>query len=160
MPPVQYDIKAGAPNRISLRDLSQCMRIIKAGDAVDPDSSALEIPRAQVLAIASTGKLIVGVGAIKRPRPKYSLEIAERSGVPFDPNTPELGYVAVDKKHRGQRLSGRIVKELLSSFEGALFATTSSERMKKTLAQAGFVQKGSEWNGRKNQELSLWIKEK
>jgi len=56
-------------------------------------------------------------------------------------------------------LSGRIVQKLLSSNAGALFATTSSERMKKTLAQAGFVQKGSEWEGRKNQQLSLWIKE-
>ncbi len=161
MPTVHYDIKAGAPSKVSLKDLSQCIGIVKAGDAVDPDSAAaVEMPRAQVLAIASAGNFIVGVGAIKRCRPEYSFEIAEKSGVPFDPNTSELGYISIDAKHRGQRLSGRIVQELLSGHEGALFATTSSERMKRTLAHAGFVQKGSEWEGRENQQLSLWIKEK
>ncbi len=159
MPTVHYHIKAGAPSKVSLKDLSQCIGIVKAGNAVDPDSATVEMHRAQVLAIASAGNLIVGVGAIKRLRPEYSFEIAEKSGVPFDPNTSELGYVSVDAKHRGQRLSGRIVQELLSGHEGALFATTSSERMKRTLAQAGFVQKGSEWAGGKNQQLSLWVKE-
>jgi hypothetical protein len=159
MPVVEYEIKARAPRQVSLRDLRQCIGIVKAGDAVDSESAAVEIPRAQVLALASTGNFIVGVGAIKRRRPEYASHIAERSGASFDLNAPELGYIAVDSKHQGHELSGRIVQELLSSHADALFATTSSERMKKTLAQAGFVQKGSEWEGRKNQQLSLWIKE-
>jgi hypothetical protein len=40
------------------------------------------------------------------------------------------------------RLSFRIVGELTSKDVGQLFATTDSERMKKTLEGAGFVQKG------------------
>jgi len=40
------------------------------------------------------------------------------------------------------RLSSRIVAELTSKDVGQLFATTDSERMKKTLESAGFVQKG------------------
>lgn len=159
MTAVHYNITAGTPSQVSLKDLSRCIGLVKAGEAVDPDSAAVEIPRAQLLAIPSAGKLIVGVGAIKRRRPGYSLEIADRSGVSFDPNTSELGYVAVDPQNRGQRLSGRIVQELLSHHEGALFATTSSERMEKTLAHAGVVQMGSEWEGRKNQRLSFWIRE-
>jgi len=88
MPVVEYEIKARAPRQVSLRDLRQCIGIVKAGDAVDPESAAVEIPRAQVLALASTGNFIVGVGAIKRRRPEYSSHIAERSGASFDPNAP------------------------------------------------------------------------
>ncbi|MGA9390486.1 MAG: hypothetical protein WBV69_08580, partial [Candidatus Sulfotelmatobacter sp.] len=58
--------------------------------------------RSEILALASAGNLIVGVGAIKRRRrPEYAHQIAERSGVSFDPNTSKLGYVAVDPKDRG-----------------------------------------------------------
>ncbi len=137
-----YEIKACSPNQFSLRDLSRCIRIVSVGNAVDPDSAAVEIPRAQVLALASAGNLIVGVGAVKHQRHEYASYIAERSGVSFDPNASEIGYVAIDAKHQGEQLSGRIVRELLSRHQGVLFTTTSSERMKKTLARTGFVQKG------------------
>ncbi len=50
------------------------------------------------------------------------------------------------------------VAELLSHHEGSLFATTSDERMKKTLTKAGFVQSGLAWEGRKGQQLSLWLR--
>jgi hypothetical protein len=155
-----YEITSRAASRFSLRDLNQCIRIVSAGDAVDPDSAAMEIPRAQVLALVSKGNLIVGVGAVKRQRREYASHIAERSGVSFDPNASELGYVAIDAKHQGQQLSGRIVRALLSSHQGVLFATTSSEPMKKTLARTGFVQKGRFWEGRRGEQLSLWIKER
>jgi len=82
--------------------LSRCTRIVRTGDAVDPDSVAVGLLRSEILALASAGNLIVGVGAIKRRRrPEYAHQIAERSGVSFDPNTSKLGYVAVDPKDRG-----------------------------------------------------------
>jgi hypothetical protein len=56
MPAVHYDIKAGAPRQVSLKGFSQCIDIVKSGDAVDPESSAVEMPRAQVVVIASAGK--------------------------------------------------------------------------------------------------------
>lgn len=154
-----YYLETRLPNRVSLKELARCTAIVKRGDAVDPDSAQLELPRAEMLAIASIRMDIVGVGAIKRKRPAYALQIAESSGFSFDQDTQEVGYVAVERAHQGQGLSGRIVAELLSRREGSLFATTSDGRMKKTLANAGFVQKGAEWNGRKGQKLSLWIRE-
>ena len=120
---------------------------MRTGDAVDPDSAAVELPRSEILALASAGNLIVGVGAIKRRRPGYARQIAESSGVSFDPNTSELGYVAVDPEHRGQRLAERIVRELLASHAAPLFATTSSERMKRTLARVVFVERGHAYCG-------------
>lgn len=155
-----YEIRVCSPSRFSLRDLGRCIRIVSAGDAVDPESATVEMPRAQVLAVASAGDLIVGVGAVKHRRPEYASHIAARSAVSFDPNASELGYIAIDAKHRGRRLSGHIVRELLASHQSMLFATTSSEHMKKILARTGFVQKGCLWEGRRGQQLSLWIKER
>ncbi len=156
----EYCVESRVPSRLSLKELALCAAIVKRGDAVDPDSAQLELPRAKTLVIASTGKNIVGVGAIKRRRPAYALQTAESSGFSFNQDTQELGYVAIEREHQGQRLSGRIVAELLSRHEGSLFATTSDERMRKTLTRAGFVQKGLGWIGRKGQQLSLWIRDR
>ncbi len=153
-----YDVKACAPSDLSSAEFAACVAVIKEGDAVDPDSAEAELPHAKVLAVARKRDDIVGVGAIKRPRPQYAARIAARSGYSFDPNTPELGYVAVDPKHKKHGLSHRIVAELLSKHEGPLFATTHHPRMKKTLEKPGFVQKGGEWKGRRGQ-LSLWTRD-
>ena len=152
-----YDVKACAPDHLSLEELETCIYIIKQGGAVDPDSAEEKLPCAKVLVVARKGDDIVGVGVIKRIRRGYASRIAERSGALFDLDIPELGYVAVDYKHRRQGVSQRIVAELIRN-EGRLFATTSDDYMKKTLTKAGFTQKGHEWGGQRDQ-LSLWIKD-
>ena len=76
MPKREYKIRAIAPRNFSLRDLSHCARIVRTGDTVDPDSATVELPRSKLLALASGGNLIVGVGAIKRPRPEYARQRA------------------------------------------------------------------------------------
>jgi len=146
------------PGDLTTAQREACVAIIRSGGAVHPKAAARELRRAAMLAIATRGDEIVGVGAIKRLRPDYAAGIAKRSRIPLDPETAELGYVAVDDKHQGQRLSPRIVAALLAKHVGPLFATTDNERMKRTLKKAGFVQKGQEWDGERGR-LSLWIKD-
>lgn len=153
-----YDVTACAAADLDEEDRAACVAIIKSGEAVDPESAEAELPRASVVAVARRAKQIVGVGAIKRIRPGYAFDKAYKSGVTFAPDTQELGYVAVDPAHQGKGLSHRIVAALLSKNDGPLFATTSSDRMKQTLAKSGFVQKGREWKGQKGQ-LSMWMRE-
>jgi hypothetical protein len=136
-------------------DLERCIAIIRAGGAADVDAAKLR--RAMVLVLAKRENEIVGIGTIKGVRTRYAAGIAEKSGFAFAPETRELGYVAVDARHRGKRISHRIGGELLGARNGALFATTDNEQMKKSLGAAGFVQEGREWNGNRGQ-LSLWIK--
>jgi hypothetical protein len=69
----------------------------------------------------------------------------------------ELGYVAVRASHRNQGLSTRIFDALLSAHKGPLFATTSSDKMKHLNRKLGFIQRGTEWQGKKDR-LSLWIR--
>jgi predicted GNAT family N-acyltransferase len=154
----KYEVKTYAPSDMTQAELAACIAIISSGDAVDPDSARRNIPRCTALAVVRLGGEIVGIGAIKPIRKGYASEVADRSGFVFSPDTPEIGYVAVDRNHRGQKLSHRIVATLLSDYPSKLFATTDSDFMKMTLKKAGFVQKGNEWMGRRG-SLSLWIRD-
>ncbi len=155
---VEYGVKSYDPEGVPEAELATCIAIIEAGEAVNPETAKRELPLARVLVIARSGGDIVGVGAIKQARPAYASGIAKKSKFAFDENTQELGYVAVCCKHRKRGLSKRIVAELLSRYDGGLFATTDHDGMKRTLGQAGFVTKGHEWEGERGQ-LSLWIRE-
>ena len=137
-----------------------CLKTIEEGEAVDIGAATDEMPKALVVAIARSSSGIVGVGAIKRKRPKYASGIAAKGGYNFDPNMHELGYVSVTKSHQGRRLSKEIVALLLeSTTERPLFATTSNPKMKSTLEHAGFIKCGNEWRSPKGNLLSLWLLE-
>jgi hypothetical protein len=153
-----YEVKTPSPKALESSDFDTCVAIVKTGDAVNWKSAKEELPCATALAIAWKDKQIVGVGAIKRERREYAADIAKKSGVEFPSETLELGYVAVSPDHRGHNLSHCIVRALLNQHTGRLFATTSSDYMKRTLTRFGFVSKGKEWKGRKYM-LSFWDKE-
>ena len=156
--PSPYRVQYCACGELSKVEFETCIEIIKNGDAVDLNSAAKELPLATVVVIAARGTEIVGVGAVKQPRKEYASKIARQSGEVFNPELQELGYVAVDSKHKGNGLSRRIAEALLLKYPGPLFATTGNERMKRTLKKVGFVQKGEQWQG-ENGKLSLWIKD-
>jgi len=152
------DIQCYQGISLSKEELEACILLIKKGGAVDPKYAKKKLPLAELVAIQRVGQDIVGVGAIKRCRSEYACSIAKKSEFQFDPCSHELGYVAIKERYQRQGLSKRIMAKLLSEFQGRpLFATTSNKYMKKTLEKAGFVQRGKEWKGEKEQ-LSLWIK--
>jgi len=149
------ELRAG---ELSDADVDACVRIIAKGNAVDPASARRNLPRSCAVAVARIGGEIVGVGTVKPIRRAYAERTAEESGFPFDPATPELGYVAVDPDHRGKHLSTKIVK-ILAMGRSALYARTSDPRMKSALIRGGFAQRGAEWLGRRGDRLSFWLKE-
>ena len=153
-----YVIKACELVGLSANECRRCVEIVATGGAVTVNEAKLRA--ATTLVVVRSGAEIVGVGTIKGIRAKYASDIADRkkSGYAFPPETPELGYVAVDPEHQGKGLAHRIVSQLLRDNPGSLFATTDHEAMKKTLATSGFERKGREWLGRRNEMLSLWIK--
>ena len=157
---MKYSLEVEQGTELPEDVIEECVSVISEGCAVDSKSAAKELPKAKDVTIVRAGGRIVGVGAIKESRPDYALKIAKRSGISFDKNMLELGYVARMHSHRGHRLSEQIVARLIRLAEGVpLFATTSNETMKRTLTNAGFVKQGHEWNGRKKNRLSLWIRQ-
>jgi RimJ/RimL family protein N-acetyltransferase len=131
------------------------MVIIGEGGAVNLNTMKRDLPRSHVLAVASYRGEIVAVGAIKPVRKEYAAGIAVKCKYSFPAETPELGYVSVDAAHRGRGLSHETTRLLLAQYQGRLFATTDSPRMKKALADAGFRQEGEEWEGARGR-LSFW----
>ena len=152
------DITEFKVSELSDADVDTCVRIIAEGNAVDPVSARRNLPRSLAVAVARIGGEIVGVGTVKPIRRAYAERTAEESGFPFDPATPELGYVAVNPDHRGKHLSTKIVKALTAG-RSTLYARTSDPRMKSALIRGGFAQRGREWRGQRGDQLSLWLKE-
>lgn len=146
-----------ASRELSPAELEACCAIIEDGGAVDTNAMRRHLPNCTAFAIARTGGLIVGVGAIKAVRTDYTARVAKNSGVDLPPHTYELGYVAVHPEHRKRGLAQRIATALTSRIGSRLVATTDDERMKKILAKTGFVKKGKEWKGRRG-ILSYWEK--
>jgi hypothetical protein len=66
---------------------------------------------------------------------KFTLDLIANNGSAWE-----------NKSHRSRGLSRLILQKLLSEHTGPLFSTTDNARMKSSLSQAGFVQRGM--NGR------------
>jgi hypothetical protein len=146
-----------SPNELSDKDIEACISLLKDGGGVNPRTMAMELPHAMLLAIIREGNEIVGVGAIKRKRPKYARLIGKKSGFHFNSKIHELGYIALKESHRSLGLSYDITAKLLAEFrDRPLFATCSNEHMKRTLEKAGFVRRGNGWLGLRG-EFTLWI---
>jgi GNAT superfamily N-acetyltransferase len=143
---VNYQIKGCQGTDLSPDDVEECVSLLAQGGAVDSASARKELPRAGSAALVYLDGKFVGLGVIKRKRPDYASNVAIWSGLQFDSNMLELGYVAVEKSHQGKGLTHRIFAELLSlSPDTALFATTYHDGMKSVNRKAGFEQKGNEW---------------
>jgi predicted GNAT family N-acyltransferase len=112
-----------------------------------------------VVAVARKDGEIVGVGTVKPVREDYNAGVARKSGVSFDPATPEFGYVVVHPDHRDRHLSSKLTTALLSRSGKSLFATTSDDKIKTNLKKAGFAERGRKWKGRRGDQISFWIKE-
>ena len=114
-------------------------------------------PLSVVVAVKWSGAEVVGVGVIKPPRP-HTATVARQSGSELHPKMHELGYISVKEGHQGQGLSRDIVEALHSAHEAPLYATTSNERMRRTLERCRFERQGNDWRGNDGSKLSLWVR--
>src|SRR2546430_12000094 len=83
---VKYHVHALPPSELSKEEIAKCLSVIERGNAVDYSSAARQLPLARVVAIVPAGQQILGVGAIKQPRPHYASEVSRHSEFPFDKN--------------------------------------------------------------------------
>lgn len=82
-----YEVTNCVPDDLSNAEIESCVAIIRNGGAVDPESAEGELPHASALAVARRGAEIVGVGAIKRIRPRYASGVAQKKRV--DPHSTQ-----------------------------------------------------------------------
>ena len=147
------------PSQMTERDRRKCVDLIVEGEAVDRAYVEKWFPRSIVVAVKRSGGEIVGVGVIKPSRQRHAKTVAEGSGVDLDPEMHELGYITVREDHRRRGIARALVQVLDTEHEAPLFATTWKKSMKDLLGEFGFVQRGDEWTGDRDNDLSLWVRD-
>ncbi|MGY4508196.1 hypothetical protein [Bradyrhizobium sp. USDA 3650] len=88
--------------------------------------------RAEILVFLRVGGEIVGVGALKRPGREYSRGVFKNAGAKklADEFGLELGWVVVEKAHRGHSYSRHVAEALVACANGRkIFATSITTRI-------------------------------
>lgn len=152
-----------APSDCTAQALADFEKLVIEGGAVNPQGLTQRIRNASRLLFlrASDGRLL-GVGALKHSRPAYRNKVFAdaRATVPADQYPVELGWVVVAKSHQGQRLSTRIVGELLTLTKNEnIFATTrADERVMSFASDYGFKINGKPYPSGRGYDLVLYLR--
>jgi GNAT superfamily N-acetyltransferase len=153
--PIELQWTVKITKRLSAAESTQCINILRDGDAVDTVTAKRGLDVAIKIAVAKSGREIIGLAVLKTDRPAYASKIAASSGSSIKKGAIELGYVAVRSDFRKQGIAKSLLDALTSVANVPLFATTSSNTMKKMLHSNGFRKTGKTWEG-KTGRLSLW----
>lgn len=144
-------------------DLATFRQMVIEGGEVDPNTLPGLIEQALALAFARMDSSLVGVGTIKRPYDAHRAKVFEKAKSLLNPSEFEfeLGWFYVHPSARGNRLASKLVQALMPSLEGRAVYTTSrtdNDRMHASLKRAGFVQEGTPYPSKMNdQEIQLFI---
>jgi GNAT superfamily N-acetyltransferase len=153
-----------SPSNCTPQALADFEKLVIEGGAVDPQGLAQRIRKAfRLLFLRTSDGELVGVGALKFPRPAYRDRIftAAQATVPADEYRVELGWVVVTKSHQGRRHSTRIVGDLLPFAKNEnIFATTRvDERIKSFAPDYGFKVNGMPYPSGRGYDLVLYLRD-
>src|SRR5206468_7757877 len=116
----------------------------------------------RLLLLRASDSQLVGVGALKHPRPSYRNRVFAnaQATTASDEYRVELGWVVVAKAHQGQGLSTRIVGELLPfAKDENVFATTrADERVMRYASDHGFEINGKPYPSWRGYALVLYLR--
>lgn len=152
-----------SPKACTAADLATFKQMVIEGGEVDPNTLPGLTKQALALAFARVDSALVGVGAIKRPYDTHRAKEFEKAKSLLNPSEFEfeLGWFYIHPSARGNRLASKLVQALMPSLEGRAMYTTSrtnNDRMHSSLQQAGFVQEGTPYPSKMNdQEIQLFI---
>ncbi len=154
------------PIACSQKELGDFCRLAQKGGEVQAEWLSELILQARMLAFLRIDGECVGVAGLKKPRPNYRCSVFANAKSKRAPEEfcYELGWVYIEPKHRGQRHSLPLVKNVLThAADGKVYATSRKTQipMHRSLAKCGFTREGDRWqSSRRNEEdLFLFIRE-
>ena len=152
-----------SPSDCTAEALADFEKLVIEGGAVDPQGLAQRIRNAfRLLFLRTLEGQLVGVGALKHPRPGYRDRVFAnaQTTAASDQYRVELGWVVVAKTHQGQGLSTRIVGELLAFAKNEnVFATTrADERVMRYASDHGFEINGKPYASGRGYDLVLYLR--
>jgi GNAT superfamily N-acetyltransferase len=152
-----------SPSDCTAEALADFEKVVLEGGAVNPQGLTQRIRNAfRLLFLRTSDGQLVGVGALKHPRPGYRSRVFAnaQATAASDEYPVELGWVVVAKTHQGQGLSTRIVGELLPLAKNEnVFATTrAEERVMRYASDHGFEINGKPYPSGRGYDLVLYIR--
>jgi GNAT superfamily N-acetyltransferase len=152
-----------SPSDCTEQSLADFEKLVIEGGAVDPQGLTQRIHNAfRLLFLRTSEGQLVGVGALKHPRPGYRDRVFAnaQATAASDQYRVELGWVVVAKTHQGQGLSTRIVGELLTfATNENVFATTrADERVMRYASDHGFEINGKPYPSGRGYDLVLYLR--
>jgi GNAT superfamily N-acetyltransferase len=153
-----------APNECSAKDLRFFARLVRLGEQVASAGLEARIRAAAWLGFAWFGGALVGVAALKAPRPTYRDKIFSAAEVAtLAVHFPlEFGWVLVTPQFRGLGIAKKLLCHLMAKNSGdGIFATTSVDNhfMHKILQSSGFQMVGQPFpSDRRNATNFLWVR--
>jgi GNAT superfamily N-acetyltransferase len=152
-----------SPSDCTAEALAEFEKLVIEGGAVNPQGLAQRIRNAfRLLFLRTSDAQLVGVGALKHPRPGYRDRVFAnaQASAASDQYRVELGWVVVAKTHQGQGLSTRIVGELLTFAKNEnVFATTrADERVMRYASDHGFEINGKPYPSGRGYDLVLYLR--
>jgi GNAT superfamily N-acetyltransferase len=152
-----------SPPDCTAEALADFERLVLEGGAVNPQGLTQRIRNAfRLLFLRTSDGRLVGVGALKHPRPSYRNRVFAnaQATTASDEYPVELGWVVVAKTHQGQGLSTRIVAELLPfAKDENVFATTrADQRVMHYASDHGFEINGKPYPSGRGYDLVLCLR--
>src|SRR5437762_2002532 len=152
-----------SPADCTAEALADFEKLVLEGGAVDPEGLTERIRNAsRLLFLRAPEGQLVGVGALKQPGPRYRNRVfAEaRATTRSDEYRLELGWVVVVKSYQGQRLSTRIVGELLTFAKNEnVFATMRADKQAMRCASdLGFKANGKPFPSGRGYDLIIYLR--
>jgi RimJ/RimL family protein N-acetyltransferase len=152
-----------SPSDCTAQALADFEKLVLEGGAVDPQGLTQRIRNAfRLLFLRTSDGQLVGVGALKHPRPGYRNRVFAnaQATAASDEYRVELGWVVVANTHQGRGLSTRIVGELLPFAKNEnVFATTrADQRVMRYASDHGFEINGKPYPSGRGYDLVLYLR--
>jgi predicted GNAT family N-acyltransferase len=152
-----------APATASAKAVDAFVTLVSSASEVAKRGLSDRVAQARTLIMLYRHDGLIGTAAIKIPNGGYRKYVFTKAQVTLPKDNPlELGWIAVDEAHRGQRLARVLVAKAMETLGGApVYATTRTDNlaMLRILPNYGFAPVGRPYASQEHpgQKLALLV---
>lgn len=156
----EMTFNVAAPASLTPEQFRKVKQLLMQGNQVNAGTLDNMLIKAKLVAFASIGKNIVGIGAIKTPNPSYKTYLTNNTGINVSKFQAELGYLVTSHDYQNTGISSKLTKLLLDNFTGPVYATVRVPNYVSMhlLKNNGFKKTGNVFTSDSGNDISLWVR--